>query len=86
MEREPRAEGVVYKGPGLWEGCLGVVPIVAILALVSAIAVALSSRDALVGILAGLCGLVAGVVAWSRMRSISSVQPVRVLSRSRSLP
>jgi hypothetical protein len=55
--------GGVYVGPGLEEGCF-VVPASAVVALVSAIVVAVASGDAIIGLVAGLGGLVAGVLAW----------------------
>jgi hypothetical protein len=45
----------MYPGPGLWEGCFGVLPILLIVSLGSVVAV---------GLAAGLAGLVVGVVAW----------------------
>lgn len=51
-DAEPRR---MYPGPGLREGCFGVLPILVIVSLGSVVAV---------GLAAGLAGFVVGVAAW----------------------
>jgi hypothetical protein len=53
-----------YQGPGLWEGCFFIVPVTFIVALASTIGVAIASGNAIESLIAGLGGLIAGVVAW----------------------
>ena len=52
----------VYKGPGLWEGCV-VVPAVIVVAAINAIVVALTDAP-VTGLRVGFAGSLTGVVFW----------------------